>query len=190
MSLAARLLKASQKLEQGDTVGGEATPSETSESTSLVAKNPLQRKASVWSNVAKRFNTPSKSSEKRSFTPKIRYENNYKLQPDEDIEFDEYKVRRFVEEILNMRLKNEQYDKEKSSALCTSLADVIKGRVKKMGFKRHKIVVHVVMGSKEDQSLNISSRCVWDTKTDNCATINYENQSMFVTATVFALYFE
>ncbi|XP_071846886.1 dynein light chain Tctex-type 5-A-like [Apostichopus japonicus] len=193
MSLTSRLLKVNQKLpDGGPDDGGDATPSEHSDSTSLVSKpNQFQRKSSVWSNVAKKFgNSPSRASEKRVFTPKIRYENTYKTQPDDDLEYDDYKVRRFVEEVIDMRLKNEQYDESKASALCSNLADVIKGRIKKMGFKRHKIVVHVVIGQKSSQCLSVCSRCIWDTVTDNCSTVSYENQSMFVTANIYGLYFE
>jgi hypothetical protein len=38
-----------------------------------------------------------------------------------------------------------------------------------------------------DQGIKISSRCRWDTTTDNFATVSFQNQQIFATAIVFAL---
>lgn len=69
-------------------------------------------------------------------------------------------------------------------------ADDIRERVKALGFDRHKLVVHVTVGERRWQTFSSCSRCLWDTATDGFASQSYQNESLFCSAQVFALYFE
>lgn len=40
---------------------------------------------------------------------------------------------------------------------------------------RFKIVVQTVIGQMRDQGIRIASRCLWDTSTDNYASVQYKN---------------
>lgn len=191
--LAKKLLKivrepsaVSQKSGEGHDSTGDGTISETSVASSR--PNAFSRKGSVWSQVAKKLSTQKEAQ--KVLVPRVRYENTFQLAPDDKCKFDATKVRSFVEELLAMRLKTEEYNPRTVSSLTINLSDVIKARVKKMGFKRQKIVCHLVIGEKNNQDVNVCSRCVWDTSTDNSATAKYSNASLFAVATIFAVYFE
>lgn len=53
---------------------------------------------------------------------------------------------------------------------------------------RYKIVVQVTIGHMKDQGVRVASRCLWDTHTDNYASVHFKNQSMWCSAMVFGLY--
>lgn len=55
---------------------------------------------------------------------------------------------------------------------------------------RYKIVVLVHIGQLTGQSMQISSRCLWDASNDNFASYSFKNSSLYGVATVFAVYFE
>ena len=40
---------------------------------------------------------------------------------------------------------------------------------------RYKIVVQVTLGQMKDQGVRVASRCLWDTQTDNYASVEYSN---------------
>jgi hypothetical protein len=72
-----------------------------------------------------------------------------------------------------------------------SIADKIKAAVRtELNVPRYKIVVQVTIGQKKDQGVRITSRCLWDTHTDNYASINYRNEHIWASAMVFGLYSE
>ncbi|XP_038048482.1 dynein light chain Tctex-type protein 2B-like [Patiria miniata] len=201
-----KLIKASQNKEAASAEEAEANgvpppPASDAASTSEPGDNPAPsfkgfgRKMSVWSTVARKLSVSTTASTKTVNKPTItlpkkRYENSYRTQPDDSTTFNGPQVEKFLLELLEMRLKTEKYDPRSCSSLTTSLADVIKARTKKMGFRRHRIVVYVVVGEKRDQGLQACGRSVWDDRTDNFVTVTYENASMFVIASVYGIYYE
>ena len=66
----------------------------------------------------------------------------------------------------------------------------MKTRVKNLGFKRYKIVVNVMVGQSNEQGMQFASRCMWDTETDNVATVTRQHKDMYVVVNVFGVYFE
>ena len=46
-----------------------------------------------------------------------------------------------------------------------------------MNFDRYKLVVDVSIGEFKGQGIRVGSRCIWDTTTDNFATVSYKNVS-------------
>ncbi|XP_022087941.1 tctex1 domain-containing protein 1-B-like [Acanthaster planci] len=175
--------------------GDAASTSEQSDNQAPSIKT-LGRKMSVWSTVARKLSVSTTASTKTTVNkpavtlPKKRFENSYRTEPDASTSFNGPKVEKFLWELLEMRLKSERYDPRTCSSLTTSLADVIKARMKKMGFTRHRIVVYVIVGEKRDQGMQACGRCVWDAKTDNFVTVTYENSSLFVVVSVYGIYYE
>lgn len=55
---------------------------------------------------------------------------------------------------------------------------------------RYKIVVQVTIGQMKDQGVRVASRCLWDTATDNYASVHLKNQSLWCSAMVFGVYTE
>lgn len=68
--------------------------------------------------------------------------------------------------------------------------DDIREKVKALGFDRHKLVVHVTIGERRWQTFSSCSRCLWDTATDGYASESFQNETLFCSAQVYALYFE
>ena len=118
----------------------------------------------------------------------VRLENTYKLEPDNP--FKAFKVRDVILDLLQERLLEEKYNFIDSARVAKELSSKIKDRVKKMGFKRYKIVVQVLITPKSEQGLQLSSRCAWDEKHDNFAAVTYSNSSLCAVALVYGSYFE
>ncbi|GMH69773.1 hypothetical protein TrVE_jg4210 [Triparma verrucosa] len=82
-------------------------------------------------------------------------------------------------------------DGEDFENLSKSIADKIRQRVKEtLNVNRYKLVVQVTLGQMKDQGVRITSRCLWDTQTDNYASIDYKNEFIWGSAMVFGLYAE
>lgn len=69
-------------------------------------------------------------------------------------------------------------------------SQVIRARVKDLMIPRYKIVVLVHIGELAGQSMQISSRCLWDASNDTFVSYNFKNSSLFGVANVYAVYFE
>mmetsp|Transcript_13349 Transcript_13349/g.27249 ORF Transcript_13349/g.27249 Transcript_13349/m.27249 type:complete len:188 (-) Transcript_13349:93-656(-) len=75
--------------------------------------------------------------------------------------------------------------------LSSSISDKIRSEVKgSLNVMRYKIVVQVTIGQLKDQAVRITSRCLWDTQTDNYASVDYKNEFVWASAIVFGLYAE
>lgn len=73
--------------------------------------------------------------------------------------------------------------------LSKGIADKIKEQcITMMNIPRYKIIVQVTIGQMKDQGVKITSRCLWDTTTDNYATVSFRNQHNWASAIVFAMY--
>ena len=48
----------------------------------------------------------------------------------------------------------------------------------------------VTLGQMKDQGVRVASRCLWDTATDNYASVEYANQHLWCSAMVFGVYTE
>lgn len=125
-----------------------------------------------------------------SLQPPVKLENTYRLGPGENERFKSCEVQRVVEGILESFLCGEEYDPQTSARLSQQLCDVIKARVREMNVPRYKLVCHVIIGANLNQCFLNSSRCIWNTDTDNCASATYKNATLFAVASVYAMYYE
>ena len=67
---------------------------------------------------------------------------------------------------------------------------VIKARVKELMIPRYKIICLVHIGQLGDQSVRISSRCLWDQTNDTYASSEFRNKSLYAVASVYGVYYE
>ena len=50
------------------------------------------------------------------------------------------------------------------------------------------MAVQVSIGQMKDQGVSVASRCLWDIGTDNYASVNYTNETLWANVMVFVLY--
>ncbi|KAK3099401.1 hypothetical protein FSP39_003834 [Pinctada imbricata] len=130
--------------------------------------------------------------EKDSSTPKpkVRLENTYKMKPDEETVFSSCKVETEVDKLLHDHLDDVTYDSKLCGNLCRDLSQHIRNKIKNMDFPRYKIICNVFIGQCMDQGLEVASRCLWDDKVDNCASVSYKNKSIFCIALIHGAFLE
>ena len=121
-------------------------------------------------------------------TGKLNYENTYKLQPDKKMPTKT--VEAAIENSLREQFKYEAYESSKSKKTCECICELIKEKVKALISSRFKLVVVAHVGEKKGQGVQITSRCAWNENFDDFVTAYFTNSSLFVQATVYALYVE
>ncbi|NXA31438.1 TC1D4 protein, partial [Eudromia elegans] len=116
-----------------------------------------------------------------------RYENTYKMQPDEGCRFNAGRVRRVLEAALAGALGDAVYGAQSGAQLVHGLAELLRGRAKEVLPPRYKLVCNVVLGQRGQQ---VASRALWDPLSDSFASATFSNATLFAVATVHGLYFE
>ena len=119
-----------------------------------------------------------------------RLENTYKMAPDDDKAFSRRRVEDAMRSVLASYLVDYTYDATSCARLTCDLSNMVKARVKEMGFARYKLVCQVIIGENHNQGVHVVSRFLWDKKTDTYATATYSNGELYAVATVYGLYFE
>lgn len=123
--------------------------------------------------------------------PITKVANTYRLEPEKEERFNASSAEKVMKGVMTSYLEGEKYDKNLCTNLSKNLSDVIKERIKDMGFSaRYKYVCMVTMGEVKGQGIAVSSRCVWYTDTDNYASVTYTHGNLFAVATLYAVYFE
>lgn len=116
--------------------------------------------------------------------------NTYRIEPDNEYRFRPYRVQPKVLEVLMDRLKDKTYDPATVNELVKDVSRNVHQLMRNFQMPRYKIVVQTVIGQKFGQLLRIASRCLWDPKTDNMISVNYETKDMLAVVTVYAVYLE
>ncbi|KAH3850414.1 dynein light chain Tctex-type protein 2B-like [Dreissena polymorpha] len=120
----------------------------------------------------------------------VKLQNTYKLQPDHSEVFKPESVRVIIQEVLDECLNGEKYKPLQCRSLSQMLTDLIKSRVKDMGFQRYKYIVTVTIGQDSNHGVRVVSRCLWNKDTDNYAEASYNKNGLYAVAAVYACYFE
>lgn len=120
--------------------------------------------------------------------PRTPLENTYKMVPDK--KFQVAPVEAIINSVLEEQLKDETYEPKSSRQMTKTLSTIITKRVKELGFDRYKIVAVVTVGELANHGVRIASRCLMDQETDNYASGQYKNSSLFGVATVYGMYYE
>ncbi|XP_040911568.1 dynein light chain Tctex-type 5 [Toxotes jaculatrix] len=118
----------------------------------------------------------------------VTMENTYQMGPYKRIPVSA--VTDILKDVLTSYLQEEKYEVEWSQKMTKTICEVIRARVKDLMIPRYKIVVLVHIGQLTGQSMQISSRCLWDSSNDTFASYSFKNSSLFGVATVYAVYFE
>jgi len=116
--------------------------------------------------------------------------NTYRMEPDNEYRFRPYRVQPKVLEVLMDRLKDKNYDPATVNELVKDISRNVHQLMRNFQMPRYKIIVQTVIGQKFGQLLRIASRCLWDPKTDNMISVNYETKDMIAVVTVYAVYLE
>lgn len=84
-------------------------------------------------------------------------------------------MKEIIHECVYERLSNQQYEGEKCHEAAKQLADLIRNRLKNLGYDRYKFIVQVLIGERREQGVYFGTRCFWDSNTDNQASDNFTN---------------
>ncbi|CAF0723453.1 unnamed protein product [Brachionus calyciflorus] len=135
----------------------------------------------------------SRKSSQDIIYPKIRLQNTYRMEPNEDETFKAHKLEPKLYETLESLLKNRVYDANKCALWSKEISQEILKEAKyqmNSSSPRYKIVAHVIIGEAKNQDIRFGSRCLWDNNLDNVASVVYKNNGLYAVATLFAIYFE
>jgi hypothetical protein len=113
---------------------------------------------------------------------------DYQIKPKQREKFKPGKAKEAIQEILTVKLKNQQYNTEACQQLTRDLAEEVKAKLKDMNLPRYKYVVQVTIGEQKGQGVRMGCKCFWDFDTDYCASEVFQNDSLFCLVTVYAVY--
>jgi Tctex-1 family. len=123
----------------------------------------------------------------------------YILKPDKDEKFYSSRVKTIIEEVIsdelscaeiNSKWLEDWYDfDDEFEGLSKEIADKIRAKcISVLNLPRYKLIVQVTIGGRKNHGVRITSRCLWDTSTDQYASYTYQNEHLWVSAMVFGLY--
>ena len=120
--------------------------------------------------------------------PEVKYENTYKMLP--DFRFLESKVKEIMVSVFQENIKEKLYDPSTMGQKCKLSSEIIKEKVKSLSMHRFKFICHVLAIQKGEQSMLVTSRCLWDQRFDNFSTVNIQRGDYYIIGMVFAVYAE
>lgn len=96
-----------------------------------------------------------------------------------------------IKELLTEALSDYEFDVVTFTSKTEELVKILRENIKNViNMPRYKFVVQVVMGKLEGQGVKVTSKCLWNTNSDNFATYTYKSEEFYCTAMVFGLYNE
>lgn len=116
--------------------------------------------------------------------------NTYRMEPEQEYRFRPYKIQDRILEVLAEQMKDQSYNSSTVNELIRDISRHVHHLVKHVQLPRYKLIIQTVIGQKLEQLLLVTSRCLWDVKTDNMLTVNYETKDMVAIVTVHAVYFD
>lgn len=146
-----------------------------------------ERRQSVFRRLS--MSMGSRKSSMMPFSNQLR-PNTYRMEPENDYRFRPYRIQPKVLEILVDQLKDKPYNPAMSNDQVKEVSRSVLQLMKNFQMPRYKIIVQTVIGQKLDQLIRIASRCLWDPKTDNMFSVNYETQDMMAVVTVYGVYLD
>ena len=126
----------------------------------------------------------------QSHQPPVKLQNTYIMEPKDGEKFNPSRVEKVISAVLKSYLDEETYQASKCGMLSTSIADVIKSRVKDLDYARYKYVVHVIVGQNSGQCNSAVSRCLFFEQTDSFSSAVYKRGDIYAVGSVYAVYFE
>jgi hypothetical protein len=112
----------------------------------------------------------------------------FSLRPNHKKKFRAPIVKDLIKKVLQEKLDGQDYQADNVTNYTKEIADVIRDRLKELGWDRYKYIVSVVVGEQRGEGLKMGCRCFWDSDTDNYAEEMYISKQLFCVATVFGMY--
>lgn len=164
-----------------------ANPSPTS--PILGARSSEHRLSQVF---FRRLSMSMNNSRKSSMynLPNLPRPNTYKMEPDNEYCFRPYKLQDKIREVLIEQMKDQTYNPATVNDNIKDVSRNVHQLMKNIQLPRYKFIIQTIVGQKLDQILQIASRCLWDPKTDNMISVNYESKDMFSVVNVYAVYLD
>lgn len=104
-------------------------------------------------------------------------------------EFSVHQVQKVIRETFENCLNGNEITLPRN-VLCKNLTEAIKMKTRRLNYDRYRLIVHVYLCSKENVTLKVTSRCIWDAKVDNYADCKYEAKDFYVMGIVYGVYKE
>jgi hypothetical protein len=156
--------------------------------TSPIASNEHRLSQVFFRRLSMSMNNSRKSS--MFLPPNFPRPNTYRMEPDNEYRFRPYKVQDKILEVLIEQMKDQTYNPATVNELVKDISRNVHQLMKNIQLPRYKIIIQTIIGQKLEQLLRIASRCLWDPKTDNMISVNYESKDMFGVVNVYAVYFD
>eukprot|EP01038_Epipyxis_sp_PR26KG_P007800 gene7800-10595_t len=114
----------------------------------------------------------------------------YRMEADEEERFYQSKAKAIGDKIIADELTNANYDEEEAKIWSLNISDKIREALHESLGKnqRYKIVVQTTIGQWRDQGIRVASRCLWNPDSDNYASCQFSNATLFCCVLIFALY--
>ncbi|XP_019558569.3 dynein light chain Tctex-type protein 2B [Aedes albopictus] len=117
-----------------------------------------------------------------------RFQNTYRLES--CYPFDRDRVQLMVDRYLGGFLQEHRYNPRRAKRLAENLSVELRNMVQRCGYERYRVVALVTVGDRQSQDFRSVLRFVWDAEKDGYVNFVYEAPTYFLTATVFAVYYE
>lgn len=115
--------------------------------------------------------------------------DSYSVRPSYKDTFCPLKVKERIKEIVEPILVEERYQEKNTIGQHTfDIADSVRNTLKGIISSRYKVMVQVFIGEKKGQGVRLGTKCFWDKDTDNMATYNFSNDSIFCVVIVYVTY--
>jgi len=99
------------------------------------------------------------------------------------------KIKTVITEVQNEILGTSmKYTSDTATILTKQLSDSIKNRLRDLALPRYKFIVQVVLGEQRTEGVHVGCRCLWDSETDNYASVTYSNDEFFCVTTAYGVY--
>lgn len=161
-------------------------------SVASVARKKISKAISLVKYAMKFDNSPrdDKSLMSSRYGMPVQMDNTYRMEPHEVSKFNVQRSVNVIRETLEEHLIAYEYSVTTAPHIIKTLCTVIKDKVKKLGFRRYKIIVNVFLSSLDNQGLEATSRCLWDEKNDTYACATYRGATFVALGTVHGVYTE
>lgn len=94
-----------------------------------------------------------------------------------------------IHEVLQEKLKGKVYAVDQVTALTKEISEAVKAQLlKELDIPRYKVIVQVVICEQKGEGVNMGCRCLWDPDSDSMAVGQFSNDTIFCSATAFAIY--
>ena len=100
------------------------------------------------------------------------------MEPENEYRFSPYKFQSKILEVLVEQMQDQTYNTTTVNGLVADITRSVHHLMKNFQLPRYKFVIQAAITQKKEQVLRIASRCLWDPKTDNMISVNYEGKDM------------